>query len=108
MSELLAALFWRLSPSFSHNVCVFSRSALREQIDEARSRKEREKQREREEDLRYQREAESRTPWGRPGAGAPLRSVDGRVVADIRCALAYLAALRSPDADHPRPLSQGQ
>ena len=60
------------------------RAELQEQINLKRARKEMEKQKEKEWDLKKEKEIASYDPFGRSGCGAPIRSVDGTPVANLR------------------------
>ena len=54
------------------------------QIDEQKQRRRQQKEKERQEDLRREREAAEYMPFGRHGAGAPLRDTGGRVITNLR------------------------
>jgi len=58
---------------------------LQHQIELKNQRKEREKQERIARERREAEEARNYQPWGRGGAGAPLRNADGSIRADIRC-----------------------
>lgn len=60
------------------------RESLLVQAEDNRRRKEAEKDRHRQLELKEERSSSEYNPFGRPGAGAPLRDNSGRIIADIR------------------------
>jgi hypothetical protein len=54
------------------------------QIEDQKQRRREQKEQERREDLRRERDAAGYTPFGRHGAGAPLRDTGGRVITNLR------------------------
>ena len=63
---------------------------LDEQVRLKKERKEEEKRKQREREAREEREMREYNPWGKGGAGAPLRDASGAIVTDLRydCACA--------------------
>ncbi len=57
---------------------------LEVQIEDQKRRKQRQKEEEQAEDRRREQAAAGYTPWGRHGAGAPLRDTGGRVITNLR------------------------
>ena len=65
-------------------VCVCWLSSAEAQIREKAQRQEREAADKRAREQREEMEAQSYNPWGRPGAGAPMRDSEGHAIANLK------------------------
>lgn len=78
------------------------RADLAEQVALKNERKEREAAEARRHEARQEAEANAYSPWGRGGAGAPLRDVDGRVISSLQVRWRHVCTHRLCERVWPR------